>query len=48
METRSSIKAVAVLFVGVSVVGLLLSIGAVGATAASDGDTAPAVVLQGP
>ena len=45
METKRSIKAVAAVFLGVSLVGLLLSAGATGAT---DVGATPATIVQGP
>jgi hypothetical protein len=45
METKRSIKAVAAVFLGVSLVGLLLSLGA---TAATDVGAEPAAITQGP
>jgi len=45
MEKKRSIKAVAAVFLGVSLVGLLLSLGA---TAATDIDADPTAIVQGP
>ena len=45
MEKKGSIKAVAAVFLGVSLMGLLLS---VGATSATDVGADPAAVLQFP
>jgi hypothetical protein len=45
MEKKGSIKAVAALFVGVSLVGLLLS---AGATSATDVGAEPTAIVQGP
>ena len=45
METKRSIKAVAAVFLGVALGGLLLTLGAVGA---ADVDADPAAIVQGP
>ena len=45
METKRSIKTVAAVFLGVALGGLLLTLGAVGAT---DVGTDPAAIVQGP
>jgi|KBSMisStaDraftv2_1062788.scaffolds.fasta_scaffold1398810_2 hypothetical protein len=45
METKRSIKAVAAVFLGVALGGLLLTLGAVGVT---DVDPDPAAIVQGP
>ena len=45
METKRSIKSVVAVFLGVALGGLLLSLGAIGAT---DVETDPAAIVQGP
>jgi hypothetical protein len=45
METKRSIKTVAAVFLGVSLVGLLLSLGGTGAV---DVSAEPAAIVQGP
>lgn len=45
METKRSIKAVAAVYLGVSLVGLLLSVGATSATAVG---SEPAPIVEGP
>ena len=45
MESKRSIKSVAIVFLGVALGGLLLTLGAVGAT---DVETDPAAIVQGP
>ena len=45
MEKKRSIKAVAAVFLAVSLVGILLS---AGATSATDVGVEPAAILQGP